>query len=162
MKLYIKKNFLLISLLSLIIIPLIIFTNGSFLVIYNHDGKILKSFPVSIGDKFNITFIHSSELEPWENLFVIKNREAFALTEMRVPTTGPGVPSVLEDGWELKIENGVFIYKVINREYHSLNFVVSPISPHYLNIKGQDINLVQLAGEWAPITIALKRGLIFH
>lgn len=146
--------------LLFLIIMAFIFGTTSYLVLYDEDGRILKYYPVREGERFTISFIHSSELEPWDNTFVIEGDNTFSLEEIKVPSTGPGVPSVLEKDWEFKIENGTFIYNVANQNYQELKFIISKISPHHLFIKGQDVNLVDLAGDWATIKITLRKGTI--
>ncbi|NPV44533.1 MAG: DUF1850 domain-containing protein [Firmicutes bacterium] len=129
------------------------FNNSYYLVIKGKDHKILRKIPVNVKQDFSILFIHSSELEPWENIFYVNNDGRLVLKEIRVSSTGPGVPSVLEQGWKASIRDGCIIYHNVNKEYESIDFVVSPISPHYLKINGQRYNLVEIAGEWAQIKI---------
>ena len=76
-----------------------------------------------------------------------------------VPSTGPGVPSVLpeDENWSFRITNGYFIYSNVNKKYEDLDFIVSDISPHYLIINGEGINLVELTKDWAHINFKIRR-----
>ncbi len=129
------------------------------LFLLDPSGRILMAIPVRTGEQFEITFIHSSELEPWENIFTISESGELILTEMRVPSTGPGVPSVLEKGWSVDIEKGFIIYRNINKRYRDIRFIVSSISPHYLTIGDKKINLVDTAGNWAEITLTVEEEI---
>lgn len=155
-----KKKLLAISIILVIVLYIVSAFTGKYLVICNTKDQMLKAIPVSDGDEFIISFIHSSELEPWDNVFSVEDNYVMKLKEIRVPSTGPGVPSVLEEGWSIRIEDGCFIYNVANKEFEKIEFIVSSISPHHLYIGDEDINLVQLAGDWGHIKIRLQKQFI--
>ncbi|MGM0603796.1 MAG: DUF1850 domain-containing protein [Bacillota bacterium] len=121
------------------------------LQLLDESENILKEFKVKSGSEFIVNFVHSSELEPWDNLFEISPEGKMILREIRVPSTGPGVPSVLPDNWEFKIKDGYFIYDSVDKEYETIDYIVSSISPHYLLINEEKINLVEISEDWAKI-----------
>lgn len=161
MRTYIYLNKVLI-IVSLIFISLVIVfsSTGKYLVISNDKDQMLEAIPVHDGEEFVISFIHSSELEPWDNAFSVEKNYMMKLKEIRVPSTGPGVPSVLEEGWSISIEDGFFVYKVNNKEYEKIEFIVSSISPHHLYVGNKDINLVELAGDWGHIIVRIQKQFI--
>lgn len=119
------------------------------------SGAVLINVPVKVGSEFIVTFVHSSELEPWDNLFEVGEDGEMILREIRVPSTGPGVPSVLPDDWEFEIKDGYFIYDSVDQKYKKIDYIVSSISPHYLIINDEKINLVELTENWAKIKFEL-------
>jgi len=125
----------------------------------DEKGEIILEKEVDIGKEFIVTFIHSSELEPWHNIFEIGKNKEIILKKIMVPSTGPGVPSVLpeDENWSFKIAGGYFIYSNVNKKYKDLDFIVSDISPHYLIINGVGINLVELTKDWAHINFKIRR-----
>lgn len=157
-----SKKLWILFLVSVIVLILFINCSNYNLLIADKNGHVIKKIPIKKGDKFEISFIHSSELEPWDNIFEVDENSEIVLEEMRVPSTGPGVPSVLEEGWTIDIKDGFIIYGNINKRYKSIDFIVSSISPHYLTIKGKRFNLVELTENWANIIVTVKRRCFFY
>lgn len=129
----------------------------NFLVIRgNKSGEICAVIP--IGNEFSTIYIHSSEKQPWENIYIPRDDGTFILTTMKVCSLGPGVPSNIEEGWKFKIENGYFIYYNINQQFKDICYKVSAISPHYVQTNGRKYNLVDICGDNADINISIGKG----
>lgn len=156
-----KYIFILVIILILITAKPISANSESDLVLNLSDkkGEIIFEQEVDIGKEFIVSFIHSSELEPWHNIFEVGKNKEIVLKKILVPSTGPGVPSVLpeDENWSFRITNGYFIYSNVNKKYEDLDFIVSDISPHYLIINGEGINLVELTKDWAHINFKIRR-----
>ncbi len=101
------------------------------------EGSLSYIFRVQDGTTFSIRWIHSVEMEEWEEFFVVENRKIF-LESTRFKTFGAGVPndvgedSFIKDGWlymtgihreiggELQIRAGsntAHRFFIIDREY---------------------------------------------
>ena len=156
-----KYIFILVIILILITAKPISANSESDLVLSLSDkkGETIFQKEVDIGKEFIVSFIHSSELEPWHNIFEVGKNKEIVLKKILVPSTGPGVPSVLpeDENWSFRITNGYFIYSNVNKKYEDLDFIVSDISPHYLIINGEGINLVELTKDWAHINFKIRR-----
>ncbi len=157
-----KKYIIILSLILCLIMIKTTHANSNsdyFLTLVDQDGEVVFEKKVEIAKEFIITFIHSSELEPWHNFFEVAKNEKFVLKKIMVPSTGPGVPSVLpkDKDWKFKISSGYFIYSNVNEEYKELDFIVSKISPHYLIINGESFNLVELSKDWANLKLKVGR-----
>jgi len=108
--------------------------------------------------EFSLYYIHSSEREPWENIFVVNDDETFTLKTIKVRSLGPGVPYCAEPHWKFEIADGYFIYDNVNQNFDSLNIKLSKISPHFIIVGDKTYNLVDLCGDNADIEIKIKRG----
>lgn len=153
-----KKRYLLIVIL-LFLFLLIIFMEKQkyFIVIENKKGSPLTILPVS--GEFSTVYIHSSEKQPWENIYFANKDETFTLKTIKVRSLGPGVPYNIEEGWGFYIKDGFFVYDNININYDYLDIKLSSISPHYLKINDNLYNLVEICGDNADIRMLIKKGL---
>ncbi|MCR4426603.1 MAG: DUF1850 domain-containing protein [Firmicutes bacterium] len=120
--------------------------DGAALVVANRGGTVLGELPLDNTREFRVTFIHSSERHPWVNVFLVAGVE-MVLKEIRVPSTGPGVPSVVEPGWHVTIVDGWIVYSGVDRPYEELVFLLSDISPHIVEAGGVSYDLVSLFGD---------------
>ncbi|RCW48683.1 hypothetical protein DFR78_10866 [Halanaerobium sp. MA284_MarDTE_T2] len=153
-----KRNIIFIAIIITVLFSLNISAESDYhLRLTEGSGEVLMNIPVKVGSEFIVTFIHSSELEPWDDLFEVSEDGEMILREIRVPSTGPGVPSVLPDDWEFEIKDGYFIYDSVDIKYKTLDYIVSSISPHYLIINDEKINLVELSENWAKIKFELSK-----
>lgn len=125
-----------------------------FVITISSDNKVV-NIP-AFSNTFSIIFIHSSEKQPWENIFKIE-RDQIVLKTMKVASIGPGVPSSIDDGWEVQIKDGFIIYDNVNKLYKYLDLKVSEISPHYLKIGNKKYNLVKMFRDNECIRISAKK-----
>ncbi|WP_187694846.1 DUF1850 domain-containing protein [Thermovenabulum gondwanense] len=147
-----KKAWVLIF--SLVLLIMFFISNRLYLIIISSNEKTIR-IPY-FSDTFSIIFIHSSEKQPWENIFGI-NEDKLVLKTMKVASIGPGVPSNIEDGWKVKIKDGFIVYDKIDKEFEFLDIKLSKISPHYLRMGGKKINLVSIFGDNTGIRIRAKK-----
>ncbi|MGB9839860.1 DUF1850 domain-containing protein [Thermovenabulum sp.] len=150
-----RKAWVFIFLLILLIIVFI--SNSLYFIVISSNEKTVR-IP-SFSNTFSIIFVHSSEKQPWEDIFEIK-RGKLVLKTMKVASIGPGVPSNIEDGWTVKIKDGFIIYDRVNKEFDFLDIKLSNISPHYLKIGSKKINLVNVFKDNAVIRI--RAGKLFN
>lgn len=144
-----RKTRVLIFLLILLTLAFLILNKLWIISISSNEKTI--SIP-SLSNTFSIIFVHSSEKQPWENIFEVK-RDKLVLKTMKVASIGPGVPSSIEDGWKVKIKDGFIVYDRVDKEFGFLDIKLSKISPHYLKIGNKKINLVNFFGDNAIIRI---------
>ncbi|MGB9818909.1 MAG: DUF1850 domain-containing protein [Thermovenabulum sp.] len=141
----------------MILVIMVIFyyiLNKLFVITISSDDKVV-NIP-AFNDSFSIIFIHSSEKQPWENIFKV-DKDLIVLKTMKVAAIGPGVPSNAEEGWIVKIKDGFIIYDNINKKYKYLDLKVSEISPHYLKIGNKKYNLVKMFQDNECIRIRAKK-----
>lgn len=118
------------------------------------------SISIPVKDKFSILYIHSSEKQPWENIFQINRDETYTLKTIKVSSLGPGVPYNVEEGWKFYIKDGYFIYDNVDENFDNIDIKLSNISPHYIKSEGKLYNLVELCGDDSDIKISVRKGLI--
>lgn len=143
----------------LVVVGFYFWMQPKFYLVLISDDQVMKKIALQPGDRFTISFVHSSELHRWDDIFTINGQGKIVLEKMIMPSTGPGTPTVLDPGWRFKIENGNFVYYDIDKTYNRLVYKVSSISPHYLTVHGQTVNLVDLVGDWQNVTLTVVRSI---
>jgi len=122
------------------------------LVVTDMSGRALAEFPLDETLEFRVWFVHSSERHLWVNVFSATGTN-MVLKEIRVPSTGPGVPSTAEPGWHIAVADGWIVYSGVNRVYDELAFLLSSISPHMIEVGGESCDLPSILGDGVLVTL---------
>lgn len=135
---------LVIILITIPVTPVLTLTAGD-------TNKTL--FYTSIKDKqeFSIKYIHSIHLTPVTEEFYINKKLQIVVDKTIFDTFSVGIPSELEEGQTLKVENGKFIISNINRTLPYFDQRVGQVvANHQLIIDGKQIPLASLIqpGKW--------------
>ena len=145
-----KKYALLILLIVCLSVPLfLIEKDKSFIVIEDKLGNPMAIIPAQ--KQFSTVYIHSSEKQPWENIYTINDDNTFTLMTMKVRSLGPGVPYNIEEGWRFYIKDGYFVYDNIRQNFQSVDIKLSSISPHFIKENDKTYNLA-LRFEQDPVS----------
>jgi hypothetical protein len=127
------------------------------LVVTDMSGRALAEFPLDETLEFRVWFVHSSERHLWVNVFSASGAN-MVLKEIRVPSTGPGVPSVVEPGWHIAVGDGWIVYSGVDRIYDELVFLLSSISPHMIEVGGESCDLPSILGDG----VLVKLRVVVH
>ncbi len=156
-----NKRKIFFSILAIIIVLIGFFylnkKDKIFIVIEDKMGNVLTVIPTH--QEFSTIYIHSSEKQPWENIYKINNDNTFTLMTMKVRSLGPGVPYNIEEGWKFYIKDGFFIYDNINQKFNLIDIKLSSISPHFIKANEEMYNLVDICGDNADIKITVEKGI---
>ena len=99
----------------------------------DESGQVLLRHPVCQGHEFSISFIHSVNLSPVREIYVIRSR-SIVLTALEFETFGAGIPTQLEPGQTLvRLPGGGMRMEGLDRNLGQLRYLV----PH-----GTDIALI--------------------
>ncbi len=154
----IKKRYAFILIIIILLTTLFLSERDkNFIVIEDKRGNPMAIIPAQ--EQFSTVYIHSSERQPWENIYKVNDDQTFTLMTMKVRSLGPGVPYNVEEGWKFYIRDGYFIYDNINQKFDYLDFKLSSISPHFIEENGKKYNLVDICGDNADIKMSIKRGI---
>jgi hypothetical protein len=110
------------------------------------SGRALVRAPVEAGARIELRYRHSVERTPVVEIFEV-GPAGLEFVEMRFSSQGAGLPT---EGYVL--EDGVFVLRR-RRHVGELPVTVSAISGHALWIRGQRIDLVDAAGDGAPLLV---------
>ncbi len=110
--------------------------------IYSETGAPLAT--IAAPDGFTLSFIHSINLSPVDEEFVVDSDGSLRLARMTFDQMSTGMPSGSEDGFH--VEGGRFV-TLPDRIIRDLAVRVSPVPGHVLSANGRTRALT----DWAPV-----------
>lgn len=119
-----------------------------------YENKTYVVQPFKDDDIFIMKWIHSVELEPWEEWFGIKDNNIILL-KTRFKAFGAGVPD--RAGEETYMEDDYIVYDKINTIIPSLTYGISPFAQHTLIIKDQEFPLYKTLAPDTGVSINYKK-----
>ncbi len=124
-----------------------------------NTGAVYASYPLSDGEEFSITFIHSVNKTPVTDVYNINDDGKVLLLRTVYYDFGAGVPFDLNEGETLSFDdNGAMIIDGINREIPDFLIFVGTVSDHTLQIGDSQISLRDLCGRNAKVRIACRHA----
>jgi hypothetical protein len=76
-------------------------------------------------EEFSLNFVHSVELTPVTETFLITKEKTFKLESIEYQSLNAGLPFLPDDGVFYQ-QNGKFIVKNMNREFKTIEIVIYP------------------------------------
>jgi len=158
---FFSKTITIIVLLSIVLIiipvaPVLTLTAGD-------TNNTLFYTPIKDNQEFSIQYIHSIHLTPVTEVFYINKKLEIVVDKTIFDTFSVGIPSDLEEGQTLKIENGKFVISNINRILPYFDQRVGQVvANHQLIVDDKQIalsNLIQ-PGKW--IRFQVKKWNLFQ
>ncbi len=104
-------------------------------------------------DEFTMEWIHSVELQPWQEIFKIDNDYNIILDRTRFKSFGAGVPDYA--GEETLIENGYITFKGINQKIDTITYGISNFSKHTFYYKNYKLRLYKYVNDSEGINISI-------
>ncbi len=124
-----------------------------------NTGAVYASYPLSDGEEFSITFIHSVNKTPVTDVYDVDGDGKVRLLRTVYYDFGAGVPFDLNEGETLSFDdNGAMIIDGINREIPDFLIFVGTVSDHTLQIGDSQISLRDLCGRNAKVRIACRHA----
>ncbi|MFZ5966699.1 MAG: DUF1850 domain-containing protein [Bacillota bacterium] len=111
---------------------------------------ITKTFP---NDIFSVKWMHSVELQPWEEIFQITDDYTVMLKDTRFKSFGAGVPDAA--GKRTTIEDGYIVFHDIDRAMPELVYGVSDYAKHVFFYKDREIKLYEKVPDDSPVKISV-------
>ncbi|MFA6669814.1 MAG: DUF1850 domain-containing protein [Bacillota bacterium] len=139
-------------LIILIVIALVGCGIGKEKVLILKYGQGQEEHRIAVPDGvFTLSFIHSVHHTPVHEVYQIRDDNTLVLKELRYRSLGVGMPYDYENG-TLEIADGEFVLK-FDREFESINMIVSPIPEHTITIGEDTYLLFELTEPESPLEI---------
>ena len=152
MKIQIRKTYILFLAISLVILAFLPMHVLTIEAMYSNEVYLIE--PFNEDDTFIMKWIHSVELEPWEEWFAI-DKEGIVLQKTRFKAFGAGVPD--SAGKEIYMEDDYIVFDQIDTKMPSLTYGISPLAQHTLIIKNKEYPLYKSLPADTGISINYKK-----
>jgi hypothetical protein len=106
------------------------------------NNKIIFTEKIKPDDEFTMRWMHSVELQPWEEIFRISDKYHIILDRTRFKSFGAGVPD--HAGNKTEIKDGYVVFSGINREMPDLRYGISDFAKHTFYFKNKNLKLYEI------------------
>lgn len=149
------KSLKTISLFILLIAIMLNFINIHVLLLEDvKNHKIIFVKKVYVGNEFTMRWMHSVELQPWEEIFRIDKDYNIILDRTRFKSFGAGVPDYA--GNKSEVKDGYVIFSGINKTINDLQYGVSDFAKHTFYFKDKEFKLYKHVEDGNPIKIYIE------
>lgn len=128
-----------------------------FIILDGETGQIIYKKKIEVDEQFAIKYIHSIHLTPVLEQYQINSDYMIVLNEVQFNTYSVGMPSELNEGEKIKLEDGKFIIENMKRELPVIDLRLGQvIANHQLFIDDKSFELSKIAppGSWIRITVS--------
>ena len=146
-----KKKIMLLCILSIGVLWLSTTTNNVLILENFPSSKTIFISRVYNGDEFTMGWMHSVELEPWEEIFRIDEKGEIVLDRTRFKAFGAGVPSSTDN--KATIKDGYVVYSGINKKIPEITYGISNFAKHTFYFKNNEYKLYEMVKNDSPIKI---------
>lgn len=128
-----------------------------FAVIEEKTGRVVYNITVRQGDVFSVTYIHSVNKSPVEDVFEIMPDYGILLRKTVFSSFGAGIPFELEQGQMLVRKNDSIEIANIDRRIDPYLLKVGTVANHTLWVKGREIRLDSLTKPKNTVRLGTRR-----
>ncbi|WP_432663704.1 DUF1850 domain-containing protein [Wukongibacter baidiensis] len=134
-----------ITILGILVIILLL-TNIRVLILEDlTDQKIVFLEKIAANDEFTMQWIHSVELQPWEEVFKVNTDYNIILDRTRFKSFGAGVPAYA--GKKTEVKDGYVVFSDINKPMSDLQYRASNLAQHAFYFRDKELKLYELVGD---------------
>ncbi|MGE4483973.1 MAG: DUF1850 domain-containing protein [Oscillospiraceae bacterium] len=144
--------------LVLVAVAAILFSmKGQRLILSDRDThETYAAFPVSDGEEFSVTFVHSVNKTPVTDVYEIRDGDIWLIKTIYYDF-GAGVPTETEKDETLTYgENGEMIISGMDTMVPDLIYIVGTVSDHVLETGGKEYSLRGLCGRNSHVLFSCK------
>lgn len=135
-------------------------SRGTWLVLRDYQtGHVYARYAVEPGEEISITFRHSVNQTPVEDVFQITEDLEFHNIRCIYYGFGAGVQTELEEGETLTYQDGAMVIGNIQKYESSLIYSLVSVSTHVLTVGGETVSLPELVGGEAVLELTVERQL---
>ena len=130
---------------------------GERLVLSDREsGRVYAEYPVSDGDTFSVTFVHSVNKTPVSDVYEVRGG-SIVLTGTVYYSFGAGVPDTLAEGEKLTVrEDGAMVITGMDKNLDGVVYAVGTVSDHVLELGGEEISLRDLCGRNSKVRFEIR------
>lgn len=133
------------------------FLNQTVLIIYDQQtGKNFVTIPVQANDVLEYNWIHSFELIPWKERYVIQDDRVLKLIEIQVAGFGAGIP---ENKGKTSVENGMVVMRDLEERYDFISWIHSNTALSSIALNGRTVVSGPDLPHHQPLKLEIKRRL---
>lgn len=119
-------------------------------------GEVFLSLPVSDGDRFSVTFVHSVNQTPVTDVFEVRGSDIYVV-ECRFYGFGAGVQTEYPDGVTYTYaEDGAIVATGYNILCKDLIYCVGMVSDHILEFDDTEYSLRDICGRGTKVEFGIK------
>lgn len=134
---------------------LLILPGGQYLIIKEQNGKTLVSQPVNVGDVIHYKYIHSVELVPVTDTFLVCRDSTLLLKNTTFSSSGYGLPT--DSSYNLTMtENGEYMIEDINKSMDRVNFQTYGPAQCHIDINGNDYPIYTMVEDGTPLVMDIE------
>ena len=151
-----------IAALAVIILLSLLYTTPYLVLTNDHSGRILLVQRINEGDEFAVSFIHSVNISPVQEIYQVQQGQ-IVLTALEFYAFGAGMPTDLEAGQTLvHLPAGGMRIEGFERTITDLRYMVDYIADLTLHLGAKNISLASLDAPGQPIRFNLKQLTIWQ
>jgi len=146
--------------MAFLLLPCCLLANSTRLLLMDErTGEEIKSFIMEDNGYFSISFVHSVNQSPIEEVYQVRKNHIY-LVSSRFKSFGAGVVAEIPEGLIFeRLEDGWMQITGFNLKIDYLAYVVGTVSDHILHIDRKDYSLRELCGQNRFILITLASGI---
>lgn len=143
------------ALAALIVLSAALFWPAQCLTVKN-GGKLLLAWPISKGERFEVTFTHSLNLSPITDVIEWTGRDMVVVKSI-FKTFGAGVP-IPSDGVGTELIHIGDHYELIGIDKHlrSIPIVIQEVPDHRITLNGCEARLLEMAGTGDVVELSVR------
>ena len=122
----------------------------------DQTGRVYARYPISVGDEFSVTFVHSVNKSDVTDIYQIRPDGIYAVAS-RYSAFGAGMPTSLEPGWTLTQYEDCMVLSGLDQTMQRLCYVVGTVYDHRLTIGETEINLRALCGKNRSVLFVYRK-----
>ena len=126
---------------------------------HRETKTIVQAFRISSGDEFTIRWMHSVELQPWEEVFRIDEGYGLVLDRTRFKSFGAGVPN--DAGNKSEIKDGWVIFSRINKKMAEVTYGISDYGKHVFCYRDFHLKLYEIIPDGDGLNIKTSKLPLF-
>lgn len=133
-----------------------------FLTAEDENGRVVLMWPVHLGDRYTIRFIHSVARRPVDEIYEIA-RDCSILRETVYDMMGAGLPHSPESGQTFTTENGKYHIRGYDLHIPALTYRINAVvADHTLLIDGREYPLrLWTSAPGKPLTFRVRRVAMY-
>lgn len=133
------------------------FWSPYYLELVDESGAVRLTLPLSEGEKFTLSYLHSVHRTPVHDIFQVSAGGELTLVATEFSSLGVGTPFLPEEG-ELKEIDGKLMLVGLNRVFTQLQIRLHPLTEHSLIHRQESYLLADYTGDGSLVTVRVTKG----